>query len=398
MASSIHIEEVKTGSFLHNDRTMKVSYLITNSENNYCSDSSDDVFKKFNNLKKTVAENYKNRTGQKLQKSVKFLKEAIINLEEHHTEKDLEPIIEKLKSYGFTILQTSIHRDEGFKDDDDKNNFNYHAHITMFNLKEDGTTVKFGKNYRTELSKLQTFTADALGMERGTCSVKEEAINLKVKTSKAKRRLGTHEFKQAKKVEEKLTKLLKKEIKELREELKKRGAVRADYANLEKLNRDFKEQIRTQNVTIEQLKDLLEHQREQMDLQNSELSKERSKSDDMQNKLINSLKTQNNRKDEQILVLKEKINSTQDMNLKMAKENEELRAENKDLKIVVSEYKRFFSDLAEELGCQKTFLNIASALDTVIEQSKKYVQDLLKEQNENYSPDMSERKKPRRNR
>ena len=276
MASSIHIEKVKTGSFLHNDRTIKVSYLISNSENNYCSTSSKDAIQKFKNLKTQAEENYKNRTGQKLQKSVNFLKEAIINLEEHHTEKDLKPIIEKLESFGFTILQTSIHRDEGFKNEDDKNKFNYHCHITMFNLDVDtGKTIKFGKNYRTELSRLQTFTADTLKMDRGSCSVEEVAKELNVTTSKATRRLGTHEYKQAMKEQDKILakqKDLKIEVSKLRAELKENQATREDYAKVEQLNKDLRLQVNEKDLTIESLHKQLTEARETILNQNTSIS------------------------------------------------------------------------------------------------------------------------------
>ena len=133
-----------------------------------------------------------------MQKSTIFLKEAIVNLEEHHTLEDLKPIINKLESYGFKVLQASIHRDEGFVNSDNKKEKNYHAHITMFNLDvTTGKTVKFGKSYRTELSKLQTFTAKTLNMQRGKVSVKEHAKELNVKVEKASKRLDTHEYKRA---------------------------------------------------------------------------------------------------------------------------------------------------------------------------------------------------------
>lgn len=202
--SSIHINTVTTGSFLHNDRTMKPSYLIDTSAKNDCTVSSKNALEKFHSLKLEAEKNYTSRTGQKVQKKTVFLKEAIVNLEAHHTLEDLEPIIEKLKGYGFTILQTSIHRDEGFISGK-RSGKNYHAHITLFNLDAStGKTVKFGKDYRHELSKLQTLTAKALKMERGTVSVLEEAHAINRPLEKAKRRLDTHEYKRAMKLKDDL--------------------------------------------------------------------------------------------------------------------------------------------------------------------------------------------------
>jgi hypothetical protein len=250
MASSIHIEAVKTGSFLHNDRTMKVSYLIGDSDNNECTCSAIEATAKYNSLKDQAQKNYTERTKQKMQKSTIFLKEAIVNLQKHHTLDDLKPVIEKLESYGFTVLQASIHRDEGFIDDDSKSNFNYHAHITMFNLDaETGKSVKFGKDYRAELSRLQTLTANTLKMERGSCSVSELAVS----TEKAKKRLDTHDFKHAMKIKQASQKDLKKEVAALRAELQAQGAGRTDYAKLEALNKELKAQIEGKELSIQEM-------------------------------------------------------------------------------------------------------------------------------------------------
>ena len=219
--SSIHIEAVGDGSFLHNSRDVKVSYLVDSSDKNECSLSSQNSFILFHALKKEATENYTKRTGQKIQKSTNFLKEAIINLEEHHTLEDLEPIKKKLESYGFKVIQMSIHRDEGHEDEGGNLIKNYHAHVTFFNLKEDGTTVKFGKNYRTELSKLQTFVAENLNMERGGCSVKEHAEELGVEITKAKRRLNTYDYKRAMQLKEEDFKNIKIEVTKLQEKEQK---------------------------------------------------------------------------------------------------------------------------------------------------------------------------------
>lgn len=261
MASSIHIEEVKTASFAHNDRSMKVSYLIDDSSRNYCSCSADAAAAKFHELKDQAAENYKKNIGQNLQKSTKFLKEAIVNLEAHHTEKDLKPIIEKLESYGYTVLQVAIHRDEGFKSaDTNEKKYNYHAHITLFNLDvQTGKSIKFGKNYRTELSRLQTFTADTLKMERGKCSDETHAQEIqKEYNAKQTRRLGTHEFKRKAKEEELKVLAKQKElngqIEDLRKELiASKSASKEDYRVLKEEKERLKEQVKNKDLTIQQL-------------------------------------------------------------------------------------------------------------------------------------------------
>ena len=262
MASSIHIEKVTSGSFLHNDRTMKVSYLIDDSSLNECTTSSSEVIEQFNRYKSEAIKNYTNRTNQKIQKSTIFLKEAIVNLEEHHTLKDLQPIKEKLESYGFKVLQMSIHRDEGFVNSEDKKKKNYHAHITMFNLDlYSGKTVKFGKHYKSELSKLQTFTADTLKMERGTISVKQEAERLNTKVSKPKKRLGTHEYKQAMKIKEKEIEELTYNFRDYQKQITAlQDTSTEDKKELHKLNsevKNIKNDIETKNFKIEELEQRL---------------------------------------------------------------------------------------------------------------------------------------------
>jgi chromosome segregation ATPase len=45
--------------------------------------------------------------------------------------------------------------------------------------------------------------------------------------------------------------------KQLREELKEMGALRADYAQLEALNKELKEQVKNKTLTIEELNNII---------------------------------------------------------------------------------------------------------------------------------------------
>ena len=259
--SSIHIEGVTEGSFLHNSRDVKVSYLVDKSDKNECNLSSNDSFILFHKLKKEATENYTKRTKQKMQKSTIFLKEAILNLQEHHTLKDLEPIKQKLENYGFKVIQMSIHRDEGHQDENKNLIKNYHAHVTMFNLREDGTTIKLGKNYRTELSKLQTFTAEVLRMERGGCSVKEHAKELGVETTKAARRLSTYDYKRAMQLKEEDFKNIKIEVTKLQEKEQKYiynyREMQQKITSLESLDAEQKKELHKLNSAAKKNSSLL---------------------------------------------------------------------------------------------------------------------------------------------
>lgn len=247
MGSSIHIEAVKTGSFMHNDRSMKVSYLIDDSAKNYCSVSAEEALKNFNHFKEIATQKYQENTKQKLQAKTIFLKEAIVNLEAHHTEKNLEPIIEKLENYGFKVLQVAIHRDEGFRNKEtNKNQYNYHAHITMFNLDlETGKSVKFGKNYRTELSKLQTFVANTLKMERGKISDKTHAEELEREYNPHQtRRLGTHQYKRFMAEKEEVKKEYQYNFREMQQRI----------TALQELDAEQKKQLHKLNTEINKIK------------------------------------------------------------------------------------------------------------------------------------------------
>ena len=240
---------------------MKVSYLIDTSENNECSVSSSEAIETYQRMKIEAEKNYIKRTHQKMQKSTIFLKEAIVNLQEHHTLKDLEPIKEKLESYGFTVLQMAIHKDEGFLKGDEKKK-NYHAHITMLNVDiETGRTVKFGKNYRTELSKLQTFTAQTLGMERGKVSVKEHAKELNVGVEKASKRLDTHEYKHAMKIKEQAVQTQEYNFRKMQKEI----------TALEQLTTEQKKELHRLNSRVKNHKaEVSELQEKMRELENRE--------------------------------------------------------------------------------------------------------------------------------
>jgi chromosome segregation ATPase len=333
MASSIHIGKVSSGSFLHNDRTQKVSYLIDDSSLNECSRSSSECLKEYQSLKLQASENYTKLTNQKMQKSTIFLKEAIVNLQEHHTLKDLEPIKERLESYGFKVLQISIHRDEGFINPENKKEKNYHAHITMFNLDvESGKSVKFGKDYRTELSKLQTFTANALKMERGKVSVQEHADELKVSVSKASKRLDTHDYKKAMKIKEEAQQQLTISQKEATKELTIKYDTMLSHAV----------QLVNKNHALEtELYNFREMQKQitSLDTENVELKKELHKL----NSEINKLKNDDVLKAQKIEELESKIN--------------ELRLTNNRLDDTVEEYVKINTETALKLKNQEITIN-----------------------------------------
>jgi len=94
------------------------------------------------------------------------------------------------------------------------------------------------------LSELQTEVAEILGMERGQKNSKAERLNHKQYKQKAQELAKQKD--------------LKAEIAKLRAELKEAGAIRSDYAVLEQVAKDLKEQIKAKNLTIDKLQNTLD--------------------------------------------------------------------------------------------------------------------------------------------
>jgi len=255
--SSIHIASGKAGYLSHNDRSLKTNNSIFFDEKNEVSLGNKEAFKIYRNELKKRSLAYSKRTKQSIQKKSITHLSAIVNLNQHHTLEDMQPLIDHLEtSLDTKIFQVAIHRDEGHIKDGE-NIKNYHAHIEFMGIDSKGSSIrrKLTKQY---LKDLQTETANILGMERGK------------KNSKAKR-LDTYEFKKHKEKEEQTLKPilatqkdLKKEIANLREQLKESNAVRSDYAQLEQINRELKEQLKSKELTELELKAEMQQLKEKL--------------------------------------------------------------------------------------------------------------------------------------
>jgi len=298
--SSIHFESGSRHFFFHNDRTNPTKNAVFFDEKNEILFNAKEAVKMFDDELRIRSAKYTKRTGQKLQKNATTHLSAIINLEQHHTLNDIQKIAKKLEEELDTkVLQISIHRDEGrlfltknnetltltsgenfFYNPDDKSYYfddefkypfedfskfkiqkNYHAHIEMMGLDSQGISLrqnvfiennegkKVKKRERLDknfYSKMQTFTAESLGMKRG-----------KIYGKKAPKHIQTNDFKKMKAKENRSNlvsqSLLKRDIKILREKLRLQGAKREQYAKLEQLNRDLQERIKAKDLTIREL-------------------------------------------------------------------------------------------------------------------------------------------------
>jgi hypothetical protein len=286
--SSIHIEAGNIGFFSHNDRSRPTKNSIFSDEENFVSCSSKEAIELFKKeLKIRSAAYLKNHpTRKKLHSKTHTHLSAIINLNKEHTSADLYKICEHLEeTFDTKVLQYSIHKDEGHISDDGESIKNYHAHIEMMGLDSKGNSIK-RQLHRKELIDLQSKTAELLGMERGTNYTREQKPRPK--------RLDTYEYKEAKEQESKAKKATKKdltaEIKELRKALQEQGAVREQYAELEALNRELKQQIKNKDLTIDELQERLKAPKIGATTNDDKLKKVAEKSAELINKEKNKNK------------------------------------------------------------------------------------------------------------
>ena len=433
--SSIHMQTATAGTILHNSRENYSKSVVFPDEKNELWNDSKTAFKLFREELEIRSNAYTARTKQKLQKNASTMISAVVNLEQHHTLKDLEDLKNYIeKEFDTKIIQMAIHRDEGklinknnpvdklvsgkdfflnAKDNElyfdnkftQKINMdeweiekNYHGHFEMLGIDSDGNSLRKKMNIY-KLSKLQDFTAESLNMERTPSNVevvKENGVEkVKRKTTKNKKRLDTHEYKEQAKIinefnmasdnekqkiikktneiinnEKEDKKKLKEELEELkkansifREELKANQSEREHYKLQEQLNKQLQEDLKANKIelseALEQIEELKKdifhpvHKTESgITLTNKEVADyfENITIPDLQ-KENESLKEQNSILESKVITLEEKINSRANMNdyELLKKENEALKKENSFLKRVVDKVLIYANSKIKEL-------------------------------------------------
>lgn len=160
--SSINFKPVKPNSERHNLRTHDLDYVKEDLTKENVSWSIDSVQDRTEAIKKHCKE----VSGRKLQKNANPIKEACVNVQEHHTIEHLKDLATALeKEFGIKCFQIHLHRDEGHKAENGEWKPNYHAHMLFdWQNKEKGTVLNFNP---LKMSQIQTFVAKNLGMERG---------------------------------------------------------------------------------------------------------------------------------------------------------------------------------------------------------------------------------------
>ena len=210
------------------------------------------------------SQKYMETHNQKFQCKTAFL-ELVVNMREHHTLANLGLIAELVeKTFGYTPTLLAIHADEGHYDPETGDFIaNVHGHIRFCVLDPNDGTSMYRKEMRTteeytlaerkkKISQFQTDVSQILGMERGIS-----------KEITGRKHLTPYEFKKmmtrpdiaekmalekpeiVEKVVKKLTlKKLKEMNQEVRDELKKLGASRENYAEFEALKKTIEQKLK----------------------------------------------------------------------------------------------------------------------------------------------------------
>jgi len=291
--SSIHIKVGNVAFVIHSTRNnFSYSVVFLDEKNEYLHDHKT-ALKIYREELAKRALAYTHIKQQKLQKNVATILSAVVNLEQHHTLKDLQPIMRKLEEDLDTkIISASIHRDEGtlvhkvtgksyysgvdfalnkkekklYWIDKDTKEFlkpidlsefeikkNYHAHIEFMGIDSNGKAIKHNRLNRYYLSKLQDFVAQTLKMERGRKKSKN-----KHKDPHEFKRIGVAKREAQEELEKTATiKALKEINKQIRAQLQEKKAQRPHYAKWEAYYKELQEYVKTEKPTMGEVMELI---------------------------------------------------------------------------------------------------------------------------------------------
>jgi len=326
--SSGHFAKGGAGYFAHNDRSSKTKNSIFHNEKNEVSCSATEAFKTYRSELAKRAEAYTARTNQKLQKNIVTHRSIIVNLEKHHSLKDLEKVKNYLeKTLDTKVLQIAIHRDEGYIDKDTKEEHkNYHAHIEIMGIDSHGISIAQHQNkFRikktdtdeqkkakiekqkveqtranrldsTYYTKFQTYLANTLNMLRGRGGSKAKRLDTYEYKREAEIRSDmvreqTQELKatikQVKAQKENLLQTVVAKLKDVnaqhkeeKQELKdSHTATKEDYAELNKKYKALEEKARKKDLTIQQLEQALTKKQAKLKKKEKDLEAQARKKD-----------------------------------------------------------------------------------------------------------------------
>lgn len=180
----------------HNERRVSLDYVFPEHSDKNTSWKSESISSRFVKIK----ELYEEQVGQEMQDTANPIREAVVVIKEETQINHLMHLGAKIQEeFGPELFQIHIHRDEGHLDD--QNNFvpNLHAHLLFdWQDKRQGLRRKkwvkrrgekmevdvstYGRSFRLgkiDMSKIQTLTAEVLGMERGVENSKATRLEAK---------------------------------------------------------------------------------------------------------------------------------------------------------------------------------------------------------------------------
>lgn len=213
--ASINFKPIKATSEAHNKREMDMPHIHKDKIDN----NEEWILASVDEKRKEIERYCKKQSGRKLQKNAEPIREAVVNLKPHHTIEDLKKLSKGLQErFGIECFQIFIHRDEGLTREKETK-LNHHAHMVV--RWQDMNTGKTFKFTPRDLSKMQDFVAESLGMERGTRRENSNVERLEVTEYKARE-------------EEKYLQKIKLEVQEL--EQKKNRATKRNKALRERIS------------------------------------------------------------------------------------------------------------------------------------------------------------------
>lgn len=136
--------------------------------------------KVFNDIKQKYQQingkGWEKRRGPRVGKSEIF-KEMVVNTKSTTCKEDLIILTRNLKKIGISVLEVSLHNDEGHLLDDNKTiKYNHHLHVLFSNCNDESKIKRWQKG---DLQKLQDVVAESLGMERGARGSKAKRLSSK---------------------------------------------------------------------------------------------------------------------------------------------------------------------------------------------------------------------------
>src|SRR5690554_427752 len=177
--ASINFKAVKASSEMHNERLQELDYI----EPEFSAMNESWKTHSIAEMDKEIKRYCKATSGRKMQKNATPIREAVVNLNHHHSVDDLRKLSDKLEEqYGMKAFQIHVHRDEGIWENGIFKH-NYHAHI-VFRWQDmaSGKTLRLNK---LAMSQIQTLVSEELRMERGEYKENSNVVRLEAVEYKA---------------------------------------------------------------------------------------------------------------------------------------------------------------------------------------------------------------------